>query len=287
MTNATSTPPTAPAPSTASLAGLWIPLITPFRSDESLDGPALEKLVQHYNGQAIAGLVINGTTGEPSSLSKAEQLASLDLALAHRQDKRVIAGVSSYSLASALDAVQELNTRPLAAILVSAPAYIRPSQAGLMDWFTRIAEASAHPLVVYDIPYRSGVSLSRETLLALADHPHIVAIKDCGGDGGKTLALIQHGGMEVLAGEDLQLFSCLAQGGKGAIAASAHLHTEQFLAVMQAIEQCNLEEARRQWHALTPWIEAAFKSPNPAPVKAALAQQGWIQNVLRPPMQAC
>ncbi len=129
--------------------------------------------------------------------------------------------------------------------------------------------------------------LARETLLALADHPKIAPIKDCGGDGGKTLALIQHGGMEVLAGEDLQLFSCLAQGGKGAIAASAQLDTEQFLAVMQAIENNQLDEARRHWHALTPWIEAAFKLPNPAPVKAALAQQGWIQNVLRPPMQAC
>lgn len=289
MTNDTGAPPPPADMNQAqpTLAGLWIPLITPFQTDGTLDLSALEKLLRHYNHLGIAGLVINGTTGEPSSLGKAEQLACLDMALALRHDKRVIAGISSYSLSTALEAVQDLNQRDLAAILVSAPAYIRPSQAGLIDWFTRIAQASQHPLVVYDIPYRSGIKLTRETLLTLAEHPNIVAIKDCGGDGGKTLALIQHGGMQVLAGEDLQIFSCLAQGGKGAIAASAHLHTEQFLAVMQAIEKSQLDEARRHWHALTPWIEAAFQAPNPAPVKAALAQRGWIQNVLRPPMQAC
>jgi 4-hydroxy-tetrahydrodipicolinate synthase len=285
MTIDSGTPPTPHNP--PQFSGLWIPLITPFQSNGSLDLPALEKLLHHYNALGIAGLVINGTTGEPSALSKAEQLTCLDLALAHQQDKRVIAGISSYSLDAALDAVQDLNQRSLAGILVSAPAYIRPSQAGLIDWFTRIANASAHPIVVYDIPYRSGVALTRETLLNLADHPNICAIKDCGGDPGKTLALMQHGGLQVLAGEDLQIFSSMAQGAKGAIAASAHLHTEQFLAMMQALEQSDLAKARRYWQTLTPWIEAAFQAPNPAPVKAELARQGKIQNVLRPPMQAC
>lgn len=285
MTIDSGTPPTLHNP--PHFDGLWIPLITPFQTKGSLDLPALEKLLHHYNALGIAGLVINGTTGEPSALSKAEQLTCLDLALAHRQDKRVIAGISTYSLDAALDAVQELNQRSLAGILVSAPAYIRPSQAGLIDWFTRIANASAHPIVMYDIPYRSGVALTRETLLTLADHPNLCAIKDCGGDLGKTLAVMQHGGLQVLAGEDLQIFSSMAQGAKGAIAASAHLHTEQFLAVMQALEQSDLVTARRLWATLTPWIEAAFQAPNPAPVKAQLARQGKIQNVLRAPMQAC
>jgi 4-hydroxy-tetrahydrodipicolinate synthase len=293
MLNDSSTPPSpsllrpTPPSASAKLAGLWIPLITPFLADQSVDQPALVALLNHYNAMAIAGLVINGTTGEPSSLSHEEQMAHIDLALAHRQDKRVIAGISCYALEPALASLRALNQRPITAVLVSAPAYTRPCQAGLIDWFTRQASASDHPLVIYDIPYRSGVRIERDTLLRLADHPNIVAVKDCSGDLAKTLAMIHHGGLEVLAGDDLQLFSCLAQGGSGAISASAHLRTDEFLSVIEALSCSDLKLARQRWQSLVPWIEAAFKEPNPGPVKAALADQGWISNVLRPPMQAC
>jgi 4-hydroxy-tetrahydrodipicolinate synthase len=267
--------------------GLWIPLITPFKSDFSLDTAALIRLLDHYIGLDIAGLVINGTTGEPSALSSDEQLQVLDLALAHGNGKKVIAGVSSYSLAHTLEQLQALKQRAVAGVLISAPAYVRPSQAGLQLWFETLANASPAPVVLYDIPYRSGVTVHRDTLLTLANHPNIAALKDCGGDGAKTQALLAHGGIEVLAGEDLQIFSTLAMGGAGAIAASAHCHTAQFLAVMQALKVSDLPTARAAWQDLVPWIETAFAHPNPAPVKALLAAQGWVQNVLRPPMVAC
>jgi 4-hydroxy-tetrahydrodipicolinate synthase len=267
--------------------GLWIPLITPFKSDFSIDIPALTRLLCHYNSLDIAGLVINGTTGEPSSLTGEEQLQVLDLALAYANGKKVIAGVSSYSLAHTLEQLLDLNQRALAGVLVSAPAYIRPSQSGVKLWFETLANSSQAPLVLYDIPYRSGVAIHRDTLLALAAHPNIAAIKDCGGDGAKTQALLAHGGLEVLAGEDLQIFSTIAMGGTGAIAASAHLHTAQFLETLRALLASDLPAARVAWQGLVPWIEAAFAHPNPAPVKANLAALGMIENVLRPPMVGC
>jgi 4-hydroxy-tetrahydrodipicolinate synthase len=269
-------------------SGLWIPLITPFQPDGSVDTQALQGLLNHYCKTGIAGLVVNGTTGEPSSLSATEQLQALDLALqaAIASGKQVIAGLPNYSLSAALNGLVALNERPLSGVLVSAPAGIRPSQAGLLDWFRRLADASHHPLVVYDIPYRTGVVIERDTLLTLAQHPNIHAIKDCGGDLGKTLALIRHNQLAVLAGEDLQLFSSVAQGSRGGICASAHLHTEDFVAILDKLRTGDHAGALAQWLPLVPWIEQAFSAPNPAPVKAALAAQGRIQNVLRAPLQA-
>ena len=180
--------------------------------------------------------------------------------------------------------VETLSGKSLAGLLVSAPCYIRPPQAGLVHWFETIAQASAVPLVLYDIPYRTGATLQRDTLLQLAAHPNIAAIKDCGGDAAKTTAVLADGRLQVLAGEDLQIFSTLAQGGAGAIAASAHLHTERFAAVIKLLTQGDLAQARGLWKGLPALIEALFAEPNPGPVKALLAHQGLLHNSLRRPM---
>lgn len=176
-----------------------------------------------------------------------------------------------------------LDVPPLAGVLVPAPHYVRPAQNGLRAWFTELADASAMPLIVYDIPYRTGATLAREKLLALAAHPNIRAVKDC---GGKTLALIRDGRLQVLAGEDAQLFATVAQGGAGAIAASAHVHTRRFVAVLNAIAVGDLARARAAWHPLVPLIEALFAEANPGPLKALLAAQGWCANELRAPLTA-
>jgi 4-hydroxy-tetrahydrodipicolinate synthase len=193
-------------------------------------------------------------------------------------------GVSGYHLPKILGWVETLCGKGLTGLLVSAPCYIRPSQAGLVHWFEAIAQASAVPLVLYDIPYRTGAVLQRDTLQQLAAHPNIAAIKDCGGDGAKTAAMLADGRLQVLAGEDLQTFSTVAQGGAGAIAASAHLHTERFAAIIKRLAQGNLAQARELWSGLPELIEALFAEPNPGPVKALLAHQGLMHNELRRPM---
>jgi len=123
-------------------------------------------------------------------------------------------------------------------------------------------------------------------LLTLAAHPNIQAIKDCGGDAGKTQALIADGCLQVLAGEDAQVLTTLALGGVGSITASAHLCTAQFVEVMHLVQQSNLQKARALWQTLVPVVNAAFAEPNPAVIKAVLAQQGLIQDGLRLPMVA-
>ncbi len=272
-------------PSSRDFSGLWIPLITPFAGD-AVDHPALARLVKHYAAAGVKGFVACGSTGEAAALDKPEQLAVLDTVLAGAGALPVIMGLSGYHLGHTIAWVQELAQRPIAGLLVPPPHYIRPAQAGLVQWFTALANASSKPLVVYDIPYRTGTTITLETLLTLAAHPNILAIKDCGGDASKTQALITDGRLQVLAGEDAQIFSTLALGGAGAIAACAHLCTAQFVQVIQLLGQGELQRARGLWQPLAPLVSAVFAEPNPAVIKAVLAQQGLIQDGLRLPMMA-
>lgn len=270
-------------PSDYDFSGLWIPVITPFHHD-AVDHDALARLVKRLQADGVKGIVACGSTGEAAALDKSEQLALLETTLQAAPGLPVVMGVSGYNLLATTEWIHELARWPLAGLLVSAPHYIRPSQEGLREWFTRLADAASAPLVIYDIPYRTGVELQRQTLLDLAAHPRIQAIKDCGGDQAKTLALIAQRKLQVLAGEDLQMFSTIAQGGAGAIAASAHLQTRRFVQLVGLLRDGALEPARDLWEGLVPWIEAAFAEPNPAPVKAMLAHHGLIRNVLRSPM---
>lgn len=265
-------------------SGLWIPLVTPFRADGTIDHAALTALTRRLAAQGVTGFVVCGSTGEAAALDGAEASAVLaTVADAAPQLPRIM-GVSGSRLGRVRDDVRRFGDAGIAGVLVPAPSYIRPSQAGLVDWFTTIADASAVPLLLYDIPYRTGSTMARETMLALAGHPNIHAVKDCGGDAPKTRALIADGRLQVLAGEDAQIFGTLAEGGVGVIAASAHLHTERFAALVGSMREGRLAEARALWQSLVPLIEALFAEPNPGPLKAALAQCGELEDVLRAPM---
>ena len=279
-------------------SGIWVPLITPF-ADGEVDHAALRALVRRYAEAGIAGLVALGTTGEPAALDAAEQDAVLATILdearaaarsahsTHSADAPalpVLVGVSGNHTASMKERIEQLNALRIAGVLMAAPYYIRPSQAGIVGHFMALADASDKPVVLYDIPYRTGVRLELDTLLTLAAHPRIQAVKDCAGSLDTTLALIRDGRLQVLTGEDINIFNTLCLGGGGAIAASAHLRPERFVALYRALSAGQLDEGRRIFHELAPLIQALFAEPNPAPVKALLAAQGLIRDELRMPM---
>jgi 4-hydroxy-tetrahydrodipicolinate synthase len=276
-------PSANPTHSKSDFSGLWIPLITPFLGG-AVDHLALKRLVEHYAQCGVAGFVACGSTGEAAALDETEQLAVLDTMISATGNLPLLMGLSGYHLGHTLAWVKTVCQRRLAGILVPPPHYIRPSQAGLLHWFEQIADAANVPVVIYDIPYRTGVTMSRDTLLTLAAHPNIQAIKDCGGDMGKTQALIADGRLQVLAGDDLNIFTTVAVGGVGAIAASAHVRTALYAEVIHSLRDGNLSLARHAWLSLLPIIEAMFAEPNPASIKATLAAQGWIKNELRTPM---
>nr|WP_084070618.1 4-hydroxy-tetrahydrodipicolinate synthase [Pandoraea vervacti] len=287
-THMTSHASRSPTSSTApAFRGIWLPLVTPFTrhgAQAPVDHAALRKLVAHYRHSGIAGFVICGTTGEAAALDDAEQRAVLETVLAHADGLPVIAGLAGNHLGHTLARLETFNTLPLAGVLAPAPYYIRPSQAGLVDWFRTLADGSAAPLVLYDIPYRTGATLTLETLLTLAEHANIRGIKDCGGNAHTTQALIADGRLSVLAGEDHQLLPTLAMGGHGAIIASSHCRPAHFAALYRAVQSQQLEVARVLFHAVMPVVKRLFAEPNPGPLKAWLAREGLLEDVLRAPM---
>lgn len=269
----------------SSFQGIWVPVVTPFHNG-AIDFIGLHRLVSHLLEKHVAGIMVCTTTGEAASLSRQEQLAVLDAVLQWVPAQRVVMGLAGNNQIELLHFQTEILQRPIAGLLVPAPSYIRPSQAGLEAFFRTVADASSVPIVLYDIPYRTGVTFEQATLLNIVKHPRIAAIKDCGGNLATTLALIASDQVDVLCGEDIQIFNALCLGASGAIAASAHVRTEAFVALCQQVRDNQLAEARATFFTLLPLINTMFMEPNPAPVKAALALQGLIGSELRAPMQA-
>lgn len=283
-TLAETTPLRATTPATpASFHGVWVPLVTPFNED----GPdlfALRRLTRHYCQAGVDGLVVCGSTGEAAAMDEYEQLVTLDTVLAEAGEVPVVMGLAGNHQRDVLRRQAVFTSRPLAGLLTPAPYYVRPGQAGLADYFRTLADASAVPLILYDIPYRTGAQIEIDTLLALAEHANIRALKDCGGSMDKTQAVIAHGGLQVLAGEDMQMLATLAMGGSGLIAASAHVRPDLFVALYQAMQAQQVALARQIYHALAPAMRLLFAEPNPAPLKGLLARQGLLREHLRAPM---
>ncbi|CAJ0787723.1 MULTISPECIES: 4-hydroxy-tetrahydrodipicolinate synthase family protein [Ralstonia] len=269
-----------------SYAGIWVPIVTPFADDatRSVDYGALYTLVARYRALGVAGFVPCSSTGEAIALSEQEQADVLDTVRAAAGGLPVMMGLPGSILAPVRERMLRLAEHRPTAFLVSAPSYIRPSQDGIIEYFTALADASPVPVLLYDIPYRTGANIDTETLLALAAHPKIHGIKDCGGDTDKTQRVIADGRLQVLAGEDAQVFGTLCAGGVGAIIAAAHVRTELFVEMARAVQEQRLNDARRLHHALAPVIRLLFAETNPGPLKAWLAAEGLIRNVLRAPM---
>jgi 4-hydroxy-tetrahydrodipicolinate synthase len=266
-------------------SGIWVPVVTPFAPDGALDADGLATLVRGLVEAGVHGFVVCGTTGEAATLDDAEKALVLDTVLDACGERPVIMGVSGVSPRDVAAQCRSWQARRLAGFLVPPPYYVRPSQQGLIDFYAQVAEAAApQAVLVYDIPYRTGVQIELATLRTLARIPGVRGLKDCGGDARKTQALIADGRLDVLAGEDHQIFTTLCQGGSGAIAASAHLHPGEFVALYHAIRAGLWHEARSLHHALAPLVEALFAEPNPGPLKAVLASLGGIAPTVRAPM---
>ena len=203
------------------LQGLWLPLVTPFRDGE-LDEASLRRLVRHYAGRPVDGLILAATSGEGLTLGMAEleQLVALTRAeiAGSGHYLPICLGLSGSQHAKMLDALDETAGWPIDGYLIASPYYSRPSQRGLVQHFSALADHASWPIVLYNIPYRTGVNLTNETLLRLAEHPNIVGLKDCCADRAQSIDLLRRrpAGFRVLTGEDAQYFEALTDGADGA-----------------------------------------------------------------------
>lgn len=270
--------------------GIWIPVVTPFLPPVDrgrIDRLALARMVRQLAAQGVAGFVACGSTGEAAMLDPDEQEQVLATTLDAARGLPVLMGLAGTRPERVADRAMQLAGRhALAGFLLTAPAYVRPSQAGITDYFQHVAGVSPRPLVVYDIPARTGVRIEVPTLLQLAAHPNIVAVKDCSGDRQAAAAVLADGRLALLAGNDDELFDQLARGAAGAITASAHVATARFVALHRLLRDGCLRDARALWQDLAPLVRALFVEPNPAPLKSLLARQGWLQEQLRAPLHA-
>jgi 4-hydroxy-tetrahydrodipicolinate synthase len=264
-------------------SGIWVPLVTPF-SNGTVDHDGLRRLVQALSATGIAGLVVCGSTGEAAALDESEQAAVLRTVRDACQGLPVIVGVSGVTPQSVAARVARLAEFSPAGVLVPPPYYVRPSQRGIEDFFTMIAGACAVPVVLYDIPARTGVRIETATMLLLASHPNIRAVKDCSGDPDHVQAIVNDGRLQLLAGDDHRMFATMCQGGVGAIAASAHLRPDLFAALHRHVRANDLHAAATLWRSLWPLTKALFDEPSPGPVKAALAHRLGLHDELRAPM---
>jgi 4-hydroxy-tetrahydrodipicolinate synthase len=272
------------------LQGLWLPLVTPFRNGE-LDEPSLRRLVRHYADGPVDGLILAATSGEGMSLGSDELERLVAVARSEISQSRrylpICLGLSGASTLKMLDVLDETAAWPIDGYLIASPYYTRPSQRGLVQHFTVLADHASWPVVLYNIPYRTAVNLTNETLLGLAKHPNIVGMKDCSADRAQSIDFLARrpAGFRVLTGEDAQYHEALCDGADGAILLSAHLQTEAFAAVRTLMKQGDRDAALACWEGISGLTRLLFAEPSPAPAKYWLARTGLIDSAeVRLPM---
>ena len=264
------------------LTGLWVPLVTPFGEDGEVDPGAIKGLCADLIQGGAHGIVALGTTGETPVLDDQERAVVIEACSSICLERGVplMVGTGSNNTRTTLEATAALAGAEAAmAALVVVPYYTRPSEAAVVAHMRTVATASPVPLVVYNVPYRTGRGLGAPALLELANTPNVVGVKQAvGGLDRDTLELLRQcpDGFEVLSGDDLFIVPTLAMGGRGAIAASAHFCTPLFAEMIEAGLDSRVEEARALATRLHPVIENGFAEPNPAVWKAALHATGRI-----------
>jgi 4-hydroxy-tetrahydrodipicolinate synthase len=259
-------------------SGVWLPIITPFKDGE-IDYAGYGRLVDHYVRAGVSGVIPLGTTGESPTIDEAEAEALVERTVAAVGGRvPILVGVGGNDTRKVVKAVKRLQKHAVQGILSVCPYYNRPSQDGMREHFTRVAEAADRPILIYNIPYRTGVNLANETLLALAEVPNIAGVKDSSGNVGQSLDLLRQRppGFAVLTGEDAFFYTMLAHGGDGGILASAHVETATFLSVYERMVANDHQGALKAWSRLEPLVPLLFKEPNPVPIKHCLWRQRLI-----------
>jgi len=269
------------------IEGLWLPLVTPFR-DGALDERSLRRIARHYLGQPVDGMILAATTGEGLTIDE-DEAERLTATVATEAAGRipVFLGLSGSDTRKVAKALAHTAPWPVDGYLIACPYYTRPSQAGLYHHFAALAGETARPIMIYNIPYRTGVNLANDTLLRLAELPNIVGVKDCCADQVQSFDLMRArpDGFAVMTGEDALLYAALTQGGDGAILASAHVETARFAAIRQMLLAGDHRAALQAWRGLVEVARLLFAEPSPAPIKHWLARAGLIDSSeVRAPM---
>ena len=264
--------------------GCGTALLTPFKGEE-VDYEAFAATVDWQVTTGVDFLVPLGTTGETPTLSDEEKRRVLDVAIRHAAGRLVVAGVGSNSVGATLANMGLLQDAD--AFLVVVPFYNKPPQRGMYAYFKAVAESTDKPVILYNVPGRTGANLEAATALALArDVPNIIGIKEASGKPDQIQALLdgRPEGFRVLSGNDSDTFDMMRQGADGVISVASNVFPSAMVDLVRALQRGDTEDAAKMDAALQPLFKALFVEPNPIPAKAAMARLGLMENSLRLPL---
>jgi len=268
------------------LQGAYTALVTPFNRDESIDVGALEELVEFQIREGISGLVPMGTTGESPTLSHEEHNRVIELVITQVAGKvPVIAGTGSNSTAEAIRMTKRAKENGASASLQVAPYYNKPSDEGFYRHFMTIADSVDLPLVVYNIPGRTGKNIDNSTMLKLAQHANIIGVKEASGNIPQIMELVAKAPHDfaVISGDDNLTLPIMALGGKGTISVASNIIPAQMEELVQAALSENTARARELHYRLLPLFKE-LSDTNPIPIKCALHLKGMIEEIYRLPL---
>ena len=261
-------------------------MITPFGPDGKVNLTEAARLAQHLvDNQGHDGLVINGTTGESPTTSDEEKRELLGTVIEAVGDRAsVVAGVGTFDTHHTIELSRQAAEAGADGLLVVTPYYSRPPVDALEEHFLAVADASELPIMLYDIPHRAGIPIPETSLIRLADHPRIAAVKDAKGDICSSSMVIANSTLTYYAGDDAYLLPLLAVGGAGVVGTSTHFSGLQVRALLDAFVARDLEQARQLNAQLLPVFRGVFATQGTMMVKAALNRCGFDVGMCRPPM---
>lgn len=270
---------------TLNLTGCGTALVTPFRNGKP-DYQTYVRLLKRQTDAGIHFLVPLGTTGETPCLDETERLEILRLTKENASGRPVIVGGGTNSLVQTVKSMKVLEQYQPDAFLIVVPYYNKPTQSGLYEYYKAVSESTDKPIVLYNVPGRTGTNMTAETCLALAEIPNIVAVKEASGNYQQISEIIRNApdGFSVLSGNDDETLSLMATGASGVISVASNIAPGEMVMLTEAMLEGDLERARALHHRLSPLFKNCFIESNPIPVKAGLYAMDLIANELRLPL---
>ncbi|MEO8576401.1 MAG: 4-hydroxy-tetrahydrodipicolinate synthase [Gemmatimonadales bacterium] len=269
------------------LRGCGTALATAFNDSGALDEDAIRKFVEWQVTEGIHFVVPCGSTGEAATMTAEEHRRVVQITVEQVNNRvPVVAGAGSNDTKKAIALSKEMKSIGATHLLHTSPMYNKPPQRGIVAHFSAIADAVELPIVVYNVPGRTGSNVEAATTLELAEHANITAVKEASGNLAQIAEIIRNrpADFTVLSGDDALTLAVMAEGGDGVISVTSNATPRMAAQVTELYDKGDVESARKLAHKLAPWTTAAFVESNPIPLKAALAMMGRMRNVVRLPL---
>ncbi|SDI27349.1 4-hydroxy-tetrahydrodipicolinate synthase [Natribacillus halophilus] len=269
------------------LGRLVTAMVTPFDDKGEIDFQDLTKLINHLIANGTESIVVSGTTGESPTLSKEEKVALFKHTVKVVNGRiPVVAGTGTSDTRASMSLTRAAEEAGADGIMLVTPYYSKPSQEGMYQHFKTISECTDLPIMLYNVPGRTAVSLTPETIIRLSNIPNIEAVKEASGDADAASFIIENAqdGFKLYGGDDSLTLPLMSIGSTGIVSVASHIIGKNMLQMIQSFTQGHVQLAAKQHRELLPVMNAMFMAPSPAPVKAALEMQGIISGNLRLPM---